>query len=1190
MSQVNLHNHSEGSFLDGYSGPDSIAKRSKECGHEYASITDHGECNQHLSFYKACQKEGIQPILGIEGYWLSSTALDAARTLKKRVSSEKSATDPEHYFSPSHICLLAQNNTGLRNLWALSSMAYSPEHFYYKPIATPDLLREYSEGLYASDGCMLTEFADKVEAGDEDGAKQIIGTLVDIFRDKFYMELHTWQYMDLPGIPDLPSGLVLTPDVEVSSLAEEIQKAITARDIIAEKHALNARMRDLNHAKIRLATEMGIPLVVVNDSHHAYPEHWINREYVWAFSTSSDNNDKLQAALGGMAQKADHIMGEDELYYWMGKHDVSRETIAEAIKNSYQIAQTCQVEINPTLTLPRTAPNTTEEFNLLLDACEEGFNKYVVGQGLDEDKYTQRLQEELTLISQRDFSGYFNIIHDCTKAYRSGAWKQYVTANAIKEPILLGPGRGSVGGSLVAYLLSIHMIDPLEYGTLFSRFISPGRKGLPDIDIDIPQSQRKAGLEYLPARFGEENVCVVGTIIRNGPKATVKDMGRALGITKLPNGYLDLQAISDHIKEVEGFKDPNNPDDEELTWSELIERKGGVLDPYRRKYPELFDQIEKMVHRVRGCGVHPSAVLVAGDPLLGSMPMRRTKEGKSATSRIITTQLDMYDVEEMGGAKLDWLGLRHLDTLTVARNLIYERHQVWIDYDRTGLSVPEGCPKVITLGREHFRDPEIWPQIDAGLTTGVFQVETSNCTQAAVEFKPRSEVDVADLTSIIRPGVADAGLKEVYLRRRAGLEPVVYDHPLMENFVGPGWSTNTYGILVYQEQIIQCVQEMAGFTADEADDLRKAVGKKLMDKLVLFKDKFVQGCLNNGDYFAECGFNPNKGTQIAHKIWLSIESAGRYAFNWSHAVEYAYIATWEVWVKHYYPQEFLVALMQTDSGNINKYIREARRREVKILPPDINLSGSKFTISGDTIRYGIDTVHGVGPAACRDIQAFRPYNSLTDYLRRSEEGADKGVATNLILIGAFDCFGSRPQMLKELQHFKATDKLAQSTLDNPEKLEAIVTRRLTDNPEKYRIEIPDFDDHEVLYNIEKTLIGTFVTVDPMERYLPLMQNVISDPLEILQKEKGEEFYIGGQVATVSPTVTKRGKNPGAHMAHITVSWNDAEFRVVSFPDTWPGAKSLLRVGAPVGLTVKKLDDGCCLVSVERLDVLMERQA
>ena len=208
---------------------------------------------------------------------------------------------------------------------------------------------------------------------------------------------------------------------------------------------------------------------------------------------------------------------------------------------------------------------------------------------------------------------------------------------------------------------------------------------------------------------------------------------------------------------------------------------------------------------------------------------------------IVTTQLDMWEVEELGGVKLDILGIRHLDTLTLARQLIYDRHGVWIDYDRSGLSVPKGCTEVLIIGDEQLRDPAIWDQIDAGQTLGIFQMETSFGTEAAIQFQPRSEIDVADLASIVRPGVSDAGLKDVYLRRRAGTEPVLYDHPLMEAIVGPKWSTDTFGILVYQEQLIEAVQLMASFTADEADDLRKAIGKKLMDKVVAFKEKFARG-------------------------------------------------------------------------------------------------------------------------------------------------------------------------------------------------------------------------------------------------------------------------------------------------------------------------------------------------------------
>lgn len=1141
MPQVNLHSHSERSFLDGQARIKDIATRAKKCGHEYFALTDHGECNGQMEAAKVAKQLGMGFIPGIEGYWLPEADLIQARTDKVQPS-------------PSHICLLASNEVGLRNLWAVSSLSYTRKHFYHKPISTPELLSEYSEGVYASDGCMLTQFAEAVDQGRDDVARLILGTLLEIYQERFYIELHTWQFMD---------------------------------DSRPEHMALNARMRRLNHAKLQFAQEMSVPFVIVNDSHHANPEDWVNKELVWAFNTSKDN-DKLQSKLDVMAQKADHIMGADELVYWMGKHGIAPEVVQQGIDYSYEIAQNCQVELTPTLGMPQMAASEREDLSDLIDACEVGFKRYVTDQGLDEAKYYARLEDELRLIADKKFAGYFNMVRDYTTAYRSGNWSEYVRPGHTKEPILVGPGRGSVGGSLVAYLTGIDIIDPIKYGTLFSRFLSPGRQGLPDVDVDVPQSQRKDMLAYFPRRFGEGNVCVIGTLSRNGPKATLKDLGRALGIAKAPGGWADLEAISEHIEEVVRWQKEMRSDDvdatEDLSWTDLIDKKGGALKPYMTKYPELFSKLEEMTGLCRHSSVHAAGILVSSVPLLGAVPMRTRNHGKP--EEVITTQFDMWEIEELGGVKLDLLGIRHLDTLSVARKLIYERHHMWVDYDRTGLSVPEGCDNVLTFGDSQFNDPAIWPQIDNGQTTGIFQVETSTLTEAAVEFKPRSEVDVADLCSIVRPGVADAGLKDVYLRRRAGAEPVSYDHPLMESIVGPGWATDTFGILVYQEQIIEAVQLLGGFTPDEADGLRKAVGKKQMDKVLALKDKFLKGCFANPGFMLS--YTEKEALKIASTIWASMEAAGRYSFNWSHAVGYAMISTWEIWTKHYFPQEYLVALMATDSENINKYIREARRRDITILPPDINRSERKFTIEGENIRYGLDTVRGVGKVACRKILKAQPFTSVEDFLKRAE--ANKTTAYNLIVIGAFDSLASRVDNIKKLERARAMEGLADSTLDSPEKLEKVVTRRLTENPEKWTIPVPDFNDPEVVYALEKELVGTYVTVDPMGRYVKTLDScALRDPMDMMRYNRKDRFIVGGQLTAINPTTTKKGKNPGQEMAHLQITWNEADFRVVAFPDAWARCKLLLKVGAPIACQVEKLDSGCCLQTVERLDLLFDRE-
>lgn len=1171
MPNVNLHQHTEGSALDGEARPERVFQRAVELGMEYVAFTDHGECNQHLKGFKLAQKYGLGFIAGMEGYWLSEHRLATAREEKR-------------YPNPSHICLLAGTQTGLRNLWALSSEAYTEAHFYYKPIATPEVLRTHAEGIWASDGCMMTDFAEAVQHDRDDEARQILGQLREIFKDRFYMELHTWQYLELPEIPPEPKVPEMLPDGQPLFMApgEAMELADTqagTRARAKEMHRLNAAMTKINQAKVRFAQELGVPLVIVNDSHHAYPQDWHNRELVWQFNTGK-NPDQV----GTVAQKADHLMGDDELYLYMRRHGISDAVIAEAIANSQDIAAACSgVQIKPTLALPKMAPTDEDDFRNLVRHCEEGFKKYVVDEGLDQEAYMVRLEEELGLIAQKNFAGYFNMVRDYTMAYRGGSWSQWVKKGAAPEPMLLGPGRGSVGGSLVGYLTGIDIIDPLKYGTLFSRFLSPGRKSLPDIDLDMPRSQRPDGLKYMTARFGHENVCAIGTLNRLGPKQALRDLGRAMQIP-----YADLNIISEHVAEVEAMRDPDDPDQEELTWGELVERKGGDLLPWAQKYPELFAKLGEMTGLIRHFGVHAAGILASGVPLRGGVPLRRTK------NKVITTQFDMTEVEELGGCKNDLLGINHLDTLSVARKLIYERHGLWIDYDRSGLSVPPGCTTVLKFGDEHFNDPAIWPQIDAGQTTGIFQVGTPNCTETAIKFKPRSLADVANLTSVIRPGVKDAGLLPVYLARRAGTEPVVYDHPLMEQFVGPKWVTDTYGILVYQEQLMEACRVLAGFTPDECDGVRGAVGKKIMEKLLAYKQKFIDGCLDNTDFISFWnGDNRSLGEMrrlargCAEKIWASIEASGRYAFNWSHAIGYAMIAVWEIWTKHHYPQEFLVALMATDADNINRYIREARRRDITILPPDINKSDRKFTIEGEAIRYGLDTVRGIGSVASLHIDAGRPYRSFEDYLERAGKGAEKTAAYNLVLIGAFDEMGPRNEMLDKLERERAKEGLASSTLNNPEKLEARITERLT-NP-SFQVARPDFDDPMVVYEIEKELVGTYVTVDPLAPYLDVLDScAIRDPLDINKFKLKEQFIIGGQLTAIRPTTTKKGRNPGQQMAHITVMWNEADFRIVVFPEAWARTKLLLEVGKPVACKVQKLDNGCCLQTVERLDRLWER--
>ncbi|OBY33494.1 DNA polymerase III subunit alpha [Mycolicibacter kumamotonensis] len=1140
--QCNLHQHSEGSHLDGYAKVDEIATRAKELGQDAAAITDHGECNQHLAFQKACNEHGVKSVLGIESYWHHDIA--AARAAKKY---------PKDL---SHICLLAKDQRGLENLWAMSSIAYDAKHFYHRPMLDPALMREHSEGVFASDGCMMTGLGRAVEAGDDEAARRFVATLLDIFGDNFYVELHTWQYIDAQT---------------------------------TEQRRLNALMTDINQAKVRIANELGVPLVVVNDSHHARPEDWVNKELMWQLGTKKNNDQQ------DYGQKADHLMGDDELYYWMRRHGVADDVVAEAIKNSHDIAMSCTAEVKPSLELPTYSGSDHDDIAAFISLIESGFKSKVIDAGLDAEAYYQRMETEAQLIVERSYAGYFLVVQDYVRAAHDGSWKHYVDPGAPSHPMITGPSRGSAGGCLISYLLGITTVDPIRYGLIFERFMNPARKSMPDIDVDFPQSLRPDLKGYLEARWGADHVCTLGTVSRNGPKGMLKDLARKYkewSGTGQDIPHADIEAMSKIVeqaaalvaaeREAAGEVVGDDDDVDDMSWDEVLSEKGGDLAPWAKRYPPLFEKLGEMIGLARQSGVHPSGILINGTPLQGLVPMRRRNE-------VTTTQFDMWDIEALGGCKFDLLGIRHLDTLDHARRLIHERHGVMLDFS--------------TFGDEQMSDPAIWDQIDRGQTTGIFQVESPLASKTAEVLKPRNEVDVAALISIIRPGVKDAGLMDEYLLRRAGQTPVIYDHPLMEPI-----TDETYGVLVYQEQLMFAAQSLAGFTGAEADDLRKALGKKLQEQIDGTADKFRQGCLNNPAFMDPLGGDDKKASKVITKIWASINASGRYAFNKSHAVGYAVLSTWEVWVKHYYPQEYLVALMATDAKQLTRYIREARRRGIKVLPPDINKSGQKFTIDGDAIRYGIDSIRSVGNAAVKAILKTRPYTDFTDYLNRATGWAvNKTVVRNLISIGAFDSIeydpardgdwvpGCRSRLMQQHNDYRLWMDVAEgkrAKMDDQQRADHIAmlyAKRLEQKGRKWfdaEFGVPDFSNPDVVFGIEQELAGNFILVDPMEPYIPAIEAVaIKDPSDIDSYTTGDIVIVGGQVSKVKRHIVKNGRSKGQEMAFIGITYNGADFDVTIFNDTWVGVKSLVKEGVPVACTCIRDSRGVHLASLERLDLL-----
>jgi DNA polymerase-3 subunit alpha len=428
--------------------------------------------------------------------------------------------------------------------------------------------------------------------------------------------------------------------------------------------------------------------------------------------------------------------------------------------------------------------------------------------------------------------------------------------------------------------------------------------------------------------------------------------------------------------------------------------------------------------------------------------------------------------------------------------------------------------------------------------------------------------------------VIRAGQLDHYLKRRNGDEDITYDHPMMEPITGPSSSMYTYGILVYQEQLIRTARDLASFTAGQAEELRKAIGKKLADKIAEIKPQFVEGCMANPDFTGQGGTRTT-----ALKIWGSLEAAGAYAFNKSHATGYAMQPCWEIWTKHYFFDEFIVACLSVTPEKTTQFIRECRKRGRPILPPDINKSGPRFTLTDDGIRYGLTDIRGIGDSVVPDIVAGRPYTGIDDFLERAGSGRKKGVVDALVKVGAFESVSAgdtRQDLLDAVYYYRAAAEVAPrkwSELDQDSRDE-IVFRKWQEKPDEY----PEFDfsDEKYLIGMETELLGTYVSVDPMARWSSMIEGeCVSHPTDIDDHQTGARFTIGGELTKVKTHKQRNGKE----MAFLSIRWLEEDFEVVAFGDAWESNKRMLtETGVPVACDVIKLNGRGCQLSVAlRLD-------
>lgn len=901
---VQLHTHSEYSALDGLSQMRELAAIAVADGNTALAVTDHGTCAGHPALQRACDEVGIKPLFGMEAYFIDD------RLERPETGDVEAAKRLRNY---NHLILIAKDDEGLKNLWAMSTEGFR-DGFYYKPRIDWSTLGRHSTGIVATSSCLGGPVSQLILAGDMDGARASLGRFVQLFGSDFYLEIQPGDQED---------------------------------------------QRILNRALVELGRELNIPLVAAADGHYPTDDHKDLHKTWLACQTKGDNEDYWHF---------DHSMGEKEMRQRLSYLDPA--AVDEAIANTAKIASQCTARIESKIVMPTYFKQGGHEKDAraLREMCVDNWSR-IKSKLHSLEIYQERFERELDLITRKRYCGYFLMVSDYV------CW-------AKDNGILVGPGRGSGAGSLIAFLMRITEVDPVQHDILFERFITEGRETLPDFDVDFPASKRPDIQNYITQRWGADCVLRVGTHLRYKSKGIV---GKLFGVFRdrellPPEGFPDAAKISKIISEAEAGTAGLG-----LSWEALWVQEGDQLEPYAKKYPEIFALAEKLVGRLNSYGQHPAGMVISTEgSLLDRLPLRRGDD-----DGMMITQFEFDDLDTMGFIKFDILTIRTLDTL-----------QETVDGAREHLGIDINVYDFV----EEYEDPIVWDEIGMGGTMGMFQIETASGTKLAKRMRPTSIADLADMGSIVRPGPARSGLTEMYLRRRAGEEAVSFPDPRLEEFLAP-----TQGVMIFQEQVMQACMTLAGYDSTEADGVRKILGKKRVDQVYVAGQKFVAGCVKHG-----------MNHDTATVLWDQMSEFAKYGFGKAHAVAYAMITYWTAWWKVHYPVPFLTAVLSTsDKERTPDFVREARRLSVAILPPDINISGSGFRPDGVAIRYGLDSIKGVGGAAVEAIMSAQPYTGYEDYLERKGPKANSGHALLLAKVGAFDSvFPNRRALVERLEAAK----------------------------------------------------------------------------------------------------------------------------------------------------------------------------
>jgi DNA polymerase-3 subunit alpha len=891
---VHLHLHSQYSLLDGAIKINPLFERAKALNMPAVALTDHGNLFGAVEFYTRARESGIKPILGCEVYLASES----------RFSKEKREKDSSGYDAINHLLLLASNQTGYRNLVYLVSKAYL-EGFYYKPRIDLDLLRERSEGLIATSGCLSSMVSRAITGGQVQEAWRLVEEFSGIFPDRFYLELQ--------------------------------------RHGIGDQDLVNAEL-------VKMSTDMGLPLLATNDCHYLSQGDHEHHEALLCIGTMSTIEDPNRFKFDGQGF---YLKSGDEMAEVFRDHP-------SALASSLEIAERCELDLGVDTGeyhLPDfQVPAGTTKNEVLETAAWRGLRERL---GLEPDEplppkyaaYQERLEHELGVIGPMGFAGYFLIVADFIDFAR-------------REGIPVGPGRGSAAGSLVAYGLGITGVDPIEYDIIFERFLNPERISMPDIDVDFCMRGRDQVIQYVSDKYNgdgddEKRVAQIITFGKLQARAAIRDVGRVLGMP-----YGDVDRIAKMVPETLG-----------ITLNDAIEQSADL-----RARAEADGQVAKLLETARGlegltrhASTHAAGVVIGDRPLIEQVPLYRDPK-----SGDVMTQFDMRCVERLGLIKFDFLGLKTLTTIADTERRIRETH----DPDFRIEAVP-------------LDDPKTYALLSSGDTECVFQVESAGMTELVAKLRPQNFKELIPIVALYRPGPLGSGMVDDFVNRKHGLTRVEYLLPELEEL-----TAETLGVIVYQDQVLQIANRLAGYSLGEADLLRRAMGKKKAAEMERQRERFVSGAIER-----------NIDRQKAEEVFKLMAEFAGYGFAKSHSTAYALITFQTAYLKANYENEYLASVMTTEAGNndkLGRYITHIRQRGVELLPPDVNESARDFTVAGGGIRFGLAGVKNVGEGAIDSILEARAgeagrFENLFDFADRIDgRRVNRRVVESLVKCGAFD--------------------------------------------------------------------------------------------------------------------------------------------------------------------------------------------